>query len=81
MIEGGKVLYVDHTNERVTYADPRLAFAKEVKDSPMDLRQRFDSSTTALQVLHGVDLSGKVAIITGANVGIGECTYYYLIIN
>jgi WW domain-containing oxidoreductase len=34
-------------------------------------RQRFDASSTALQVLHGLDLSGQVAVITGANSGIG----------
>ncbi|RZF33778.1 hypothetical protein LSTR_LSTR014947 [Laodelphax striatellus] len=37
----------------------------------MDLRQRFDCSSTARQVLHGQDLNGKVAIVTGANCGIG----------
>lgn len=35
------------------------------------MRQRFDSGTTALQVLHGKDLSGKMAIVTGANAGVG----------
>ncbi|KAF4518781.1 hypothetical protein B566_EDAN005401 [Ephemera danica] len=67
----GKVFYVDHINHRTTYADPRLAFAVEEKDHPGDFRQRFDASSTALQVLHGRDLSGKVAIVTGANCGIG----------
>lgn len=33
---------------------------------------RFDGSSTALQVLHGRDLSGKIAVITGANCGIGN---------
>lgn len=35
------------------------------------VRQRFDGSSTALAVLHGRDLRGKVALVTGANVGIG----------
>ncbi|GLV42544.1 WW domain containing oxidoreductase [Carabus blaptoides fortunei] len=36
-----------------------------------DIPQRFNGSSTAFQVLHGRDLSGQVAIVTGANVGIG----------
>jgi WW domain-containing oxidoreductase len=67
----GKIFYVDHINHRTTYADPRLAFAVEEKEHPGDFRQRFDASSTAMQVLHGRDLSSKVAIITGANCGIG----------
>ncbi|RZC41956.1 WW domain-containing oxidoreductase [Asbolus verrucosus] len=67
----GKVIYVDHENRRTTYTDPRLAFAVEEKEHPNDYRQRFDASSTALQVLHGRDLNGKVALITGANTGIG----------
>ncbi|KYM90378.1 WW domain-containing oxidoreductase [Atta colombica] len=35
------------------------------------IRQRFDGSSTALAVLHGRDLRNKVALITGANTGIG----------
>ncbi|KAJ8967044.1 hypothetical protein NQ314_003161 [Rhamnusium bicolor] len=67
----GKVIYVDHENRRTTYTDPRLAFAVEEKEHVNDYRQRFDASSTALQVLHGRDLNGKVAIVTGANAGIG----------
>ncbi|XP_026469907.1 WW domain-containing oxidoreductase-like [Ctenocephalides felis] len=67
----GKVSYFDKENNRTTYTDPRLAFAVEEKTHPHDIRQRFDASTTALQVLHGRDLSNKIAIITGANCGIG----------
>ena len=69
--EDEKVFYVDHANRRTTYSDPRLAFATEEKEHPQDFRQRFDGSTMALQVLHGRDLSGKVAVVTGANSGIG----------
>lgn len=67
----GKVFYVDHENKRTTYTDPRLAFAVEEKEHVYDFRQRFDASSTALQVLHGKDLSKHVALITGANAGIG----------
>lgn len=38
----------------------------------MDFRQRFDASSTALQILHGRDLSGKVMVVTGATAGIGK---------
>lgn len=69
--EEGKVYYKNKETNRTTYTDPRLAFAIEEKDHPDDFRQRFDGSSTALQVLHGRDLSGKVAIVTGANTGIG----------
>ncbi|XP_059485943.1 WW domain-containing oxidoreductase [Neocloeon triangulifer] len=69
--EDGKVLYVDDINKRSTYADPRLAFALEEKETPDDFRQKFDGSCNAMQVLHGRDLTNKVAIITGANCGIG----------
>lgn len=66
-------VFIDGNNaDRRTYADPRLAFA--VEDRPRnvsEVRQRFDASTTALQVLHGRDLSARVAIVTGANTGIG----------
>lgn len=67
----GKVIYIDHENKRTTYTDPRLAFAIEEKEHVNDFRQRFDASSTALQVLHGRDLNGKLAVITGANSGIG----------
>ncbi|XP_065336408.1 WW domain-containing oxidoreductase [Cloeon dipterum] len=69
--EDGKIIYVDDINNRSTYADPRLAFALEEKESPDDFRQKFDGSSNAMQVLHGRDLTGKVAIVTGANCGIG----------
>ncbi|KAK3760106.1 hypothetical protein RRG08_064776 [Elysia crispata] len=69
--DDGTVFYVDHINQKTTYTDPRLAFAEEVKDNPLDFRQKFDASSSALQVLMGRDLTGKYAIITGANSGIG----------
>ncbi|XP_019565363.3 WW domain-containing oxidoreductase [Aedes albopictus] len=68
----GKIVFVEDATQRKSYTDPRLAFA--VEEAPQvvgELRQRFDSGTNALQVLHGRDLSGKIALITGANAGIG----------
>ncbi|CAG0924795.1 unnamed protein product [Notodromas monacha] len=63
----GKITYVDTVNNRKTFTDPRLAFAVEKNASAggTKFRQRFDSSSTASQVLHGLDLSGKIAIVTG----------------
>lgn len=76
--EDGKVFFVDHINHKTTYTDPRLAFAVEESNTINDLRQRFDSSSTGLQVLHGRDLTGRVAVITGANSGIGEFSFQSL---
>nr|XP_016852696.1 PREDICTED: WW domain-containing oxidoreductase isoform X1 [Anolis carolinensis] len=69
--ENGQVYFVDHINKRTTYLDPRLAFT--VDDNPMkpNAKQKYDGNTTAMEILQGRDMSGKVAIITGANSGIG----------
>lgn len=37
--------------------------------------KRYDGNTAALEILQGRDLSDKVVVITGANSGIGECSY------
>jgi len=76
ILEDNKVLYIDHQNQRTTFTDPRLAFAAEKspkadgKNAPT-FRQKHDASTTALQVLHGMDLTGRVALVTGGSSGIG----------
>ncbi|XP_058804736.1 WW domain-containing oxidoreductase [Phymastichus coffea] len=67
----GQVLFIDHVNHTTTYTDPRLAFATEYRESSQPVRQRFDGSSTALAVLYGRDLRNKVALVTGANTGIG----------
>ncbi|XP_067216413.1 WW domain-containing oxidoreductase isoform X2 [Linepithema humile] len=69
--DDGKVLFIDHTNHITTYTDPRLAFATEYREMSQPVRQRFDGSSTALAVLHGRDLRNKIALVTGANIGIG----------
>lgn len=70
--ETNNTIYVESKSGKRTYIDPRLAFAQEnLPKNIAQVRQRFDASTTALQVLHGRDLNGKVAVITGANAGIG----------
>lgn len=49
-----------------------MAFAVEkIPTNICEIRQRFDASSTAFNVLHGQDLNGRVAIVTGANTGIG----------
>ena len=67
---------MDHHNKKTTYTDPRLATPKEEKQPGASFRQRFDASTNDLQILHGKilhgkDLTDKVAVITGASSGIG----------
>ncbi|KAL7300904.1 hypothetical protein TKK_0006456 [Trichogramma kaykai] len=69
--DDGKILFVDHVNRTTTYTDPRLAFAHEYREASQPVRQRYDGSSTALAVLYGRDLRNKVALITGANTGIG----------
>ncbi|KAJ8721338.1 hypothetical protein PYW07_002113 [Mythimna separata] len=66
-----KPVYIQKETGNKTYVDPRLAFATDAKEHVHDFRQRFDASSTAFQVLHGVDLSGKYALVTGSNAGIG----------
>ena len=56
-------------NKRTTYVDPRLALSISDKKKG---KWKFDSSSTAMEVLRGQDLSNKTAIITGANSGIGK---------
>jgi len=75
--EQGLVHFRDTETNRTTFTDPRLAFAMEEKEHPEDFRQRFDGSSNALQVLHGRDLSGRVAIVTGANTGVGVYFKYF----
>ena len=69
----GRTVYVDSLTRRTTFTDPRLAFARESRSSgQQQFRQKWDASSTALQVLHGRDLSGKVAVVTGAGSGVGR---------
>ena len=80
MEKGNKVVYVDNINKRTTFTDPRLAFAKEIaghKD-PSSFRQKHDASSSAGHVLHGRDLTGLVALVTGATSGIGLATAHAL---
>ncbi|CAG7822358.1 unnamed protein product [Allacma fusca] len=64
-------IFVETFSGKETRVDPRLAFAKTAKQSLYDFKQQFDASSTASQILHGIDLSCKKALITGGNCGIG----------
>ena len=66
------LLLFSHVTQKTTTTDPRLAFAVDDSTDAGDVRQRFDASSTALQVLRGRDLTGLHVIITGANSGIGQ---------
>lgn len=61
-----------HINKRTTYLDPRLAFTVDDNPTKPTSRQRYDGSTTAMEILQGRDFSGKVVVVTGANSGIGR---------
>jgi len=74
--------FFSHVTQKTTSTDPRLAFALDDNSNVGELRQRFDGSSTALQVLRGRDLTGLHVVVTGANSGIGEhkhisCLYYH----
>ncbi|KAL6083725.1 hypothetical protein STEG23_034873 [Scotinomys teguina] len=68
--ENGQVFFVDHINKRTTYLDPRLAFTVDDNPTKPTTRQRYDGSTTAMEILQGRDFTGKVVLVTGANSGI-----------
>lgn len=61
-----------HINKRTTYLDPRLAFTVDDNPTKPTTRQRYDGSTTAMEILQGRDFTGKVVVVTGANSGIGR---------
>ncbi|XP_048371625.1 WW domain-containing oxidoreductase [Sphaerodactylus townsendi] len=69
--ENGQLYFVDHINKRTTHLDPRLAFTVEENPMKPSAKQKYDGNTTAMEILQGRDMSGKVIVITGANAGIG----------
>ena len=77
------ILHFSHINQKTTYTDPRLAFAVEDKapgsKGRSDLKQKFDGSSTAEQILMGRDLTGKYVIVTGANCGIGNHSIHLVV--
>lgn len=71
ILPDGKIMYVDHESQKTSFTDPRLAFAQENSDEKAEFRQRYDASTRAMEIVHALDLSSVVTVITGANSGIG----------
>ena len=65
----GQRYYVDHVNERTTYTDPRLSSI--LPSGPAALLEDSMPGATADDVAARVDLTNRVAIITGATSGIG----------
>lgn len=75
------IVACSHIENKVAYVDPRLAFKEDERTNDGQVKQRFDASSTALQVLQGRDLTDHYVIVTGANSGIGVlciCTYFHL---
>ncbi|RNA38788.1 WW domain-containing oxidoreductase, partial [Brachionus plicatilis] len=66
--EDGTIVFVDQINNVSSYTDPRLAFARNENQMKTFY---FDENSTALDLIKNRDLSGKFAIVVGANRGVG----------
>jgi len=64
------ILLFSELNKRCTTGDPRLAFTKDA--STKDSTATYTHQSNALQILYGIDLGNKTAIVTGGNTGIGR---------
>ena len=75
----GNRIFVEYIAQRAAYTDPRLLtnphrkryVLKVTKARGSFVENSFTDKTTAAEVIEGVDLTGKVSIVTGANSGIG----------
>ncbi|KAM7444816.1 hypothetical protein ABFA07_006610 [Porites harrisoni] len=62
----GNVFFLDVVNRRTSHTDPRLG-----KNPSNYHTKRLDGYSNAMHVLNGENLTGKVAVVTGSNSGIG----------
>ncbi|OQV17982.1 hypothetical protein BV898_07924 [Hypsibius exemplaris] len=67
----GTTTIEDPRLQKAYLLDPSTNLSMERTDQ---LRQKFDSSSTADHVLHDVDLSGKTFLVTGGTSGVGSAT-------
>ncbi|KAI6657590.1 WW domain-containing oxidoreductase isoform X1 [Oopsacas minuta] len=75
----GNRIFVEYLAQRAAYTDPRLLtnphrkryVLKIAKAQGRFVENSFTDRTTAAEVIEGVDMTGKVAIVTGSNSGIG----------
>ena len=75
----GNSIFVEYLAQRAAYTDPRLLtnphrkryVLKVAKARGSFVDNSFTDKTTAAEVIEGVDMTGRVAIVTGANSGIG----------
>ena len=77
MVESCLISVNSSMNRRTTYVDPRLAL---IFTKNKEHKKRLDGYSTAMHVLNGEDLTGKVAMVTGANSGIGQCTPFPILL-
>jgi WW domain-containing oxidoreductase len=83
--EEGSPYYVDHINQYSCLVDPRL-LSDSVFELPATYQvrrtdtvpTRFRPLSRAPHIMEGVDLARKVAIVTGANSGLGFATALHL---
>lgn len=65
----GTVTYVHEASGRRTYIDPRTSYPQQHVQKVVP--RRFKTLATASEIASKCDLADKVALITGANIGIG----------
>jgi len=66
--EDGSPIFVDQVNKRTTCVDPRIAYATTSKNKG---RMKYDANSSAMAVIRGKNMHGKIALITGGTSGIG----------